>query len=110
MTEYVISDGSADSGAAVLAYFSRKLNSYSASYANFADPANKNRLQAVSMVRDRLPDRLNQDFESAKQELIDIVLRCQEDFDPYFDTEYGTGRPVFVLLLGELASLKALED
>ena len=90
-------------GAALLAFFHETLNAYSARHADyFSDPAAKNRLQAINLVRGRLPSRLDGDLETAAQMLKDIVHMCEAEFEPAFDTEYGTGRPVFGLLLSEL--------
>ncbi len=91
------------SGHELLAYFRARLDSHSASYADyFTDPVNKNRLQAVGEVRSRLPSRLEPDFERSRSTLLGIVRKCSADFEPAFDSEYGTGRGVFRLLEEEL--------
>ncbi len=98
-------------GAALLDFSQNLLDQYASAYADTAgDPVNKSRLQAVLEIRNALPSTLGGGFKSAKKKLIKAVEKCQQNHVPMFDTEYGSGRPVFKSFLLEIEALVSVDD
>ncbi|MEM7428357.1 MAG: hypothetical protein AAF441_19880 [Pseudomonadota bacterium] len=82
------------------------IDRYTAAYQDiFNDPVNKNRLAAVQLVRQRHRSVRGQPFVAARQKILQMIDRCSTEFDPPFDTEYGSGRGVFSLLSGAIGTL-----
>lgn len=74
------------------------------------NPAMKNRLQAISEIRTRVSNlRPAGKFREDIALLMRAVKTCQDEFDPMFDTEYGSGRDVHNTLIGLLASAATRE-
>jgi hypothetical protein len=67
------------------------------------DPAMKNRLQAIGEIRARVA-RITAagDFEADIALILSAVQKCQEQFDPMFDTTYGSGRDIHNRLIALL--------
>ena len=67
------------------------------------NPAMKNRLQAIGEIRTQVL-RLESvgEFAADIALILKAVRTCQDDFDPMFDTQYGSGRDVHNTMIGLL--------
>ena len=67
------------------------------------NPAMKNRLQAIGEIRERV-SRMQPvgEFGADIASLLKAVRACQNEFDPMFDTDYGSGRDVHRVMIGLL--------
>ena len=67
------------------------------------NPAMKNRLQAIGEIRtqvSRVPPV--GEFGADIALLLQAVRKCQDEFEPMFDTDYGSGRDVHNTMIGLL--------
>ena len=74
-------------------------------------PATKNRIQALGEVRDRMQGmNLAGNFEETQKQLMKLIETCREEFDPAFDTEYGSGVDMFGSLESMLYGASSEEE
>jgi hypothetical protein len=83
----------------------------SRNYNPVMNPAMKNRLQAIGEIRSRLSNmQPSGEFHGDIVLLMKAVETCQVEFDPMFDTEYGSGRDIHNSLIGLLKASETRES